>query len=243
MSNWFVTFFNSIFTQYSYGELFLSTTAYFAVLYFGLGWFYWKTCRVLCHWGMMEKINQQPYSREQLRFELRQSMYSILIFGLSALPLKFLITLNVIQLRENTLLNTLWGLLVLTFWNEIHFYTIHRLLHRPVLMKHIHRVHHRSVVPSVFSVYSFHPLEAALLSSVLLSIAPFYNFSSAALMLFPTVSILINFSGHSNYRLVLKTKPRWLLFATKHNDHHGKARRKYGFMTNFMDDLFTKTEK
>ena len=243
MNHWLATFFNSIFTAFSYGELLLFTTLYFAFLYFGLGWLFWKTCRFLQQRGWAEKINERPYTREQLRFELRQSLYSILIFGFSAWPLKFLINLNIIQLREITLLNTLWGLLVLTLWNEIHFYLIHRFLHLPYFMKHVHRVHHQSVVPSVFSVYSFHPVEAALLSSVLLVIAPFYNFSAAALMLFPTVSILINFSGHSNYRLILKTRPRWLLFATKHNDHHGKAGHKFGFLTNFMDDLFTKTKK
>lgn len=243
MHTWLGSFFDSIFTRFSYGELFVLTTLYFAFLYFVLGWLFWKTCRILLHYGLVERINNHPYTREQLRFELQHSLYSILIFGFSAWPLKFLIGLNIIQLRETTLLNTLLGLLILTFWNEIHFYLIHRLMHLRPMMKLVHRVHHKSVVPSVFSVYSFHPVEAALLSSVLLVIAPFYDFSPAALMLFPTVSILINFCGHSNYRLVLKHRPRWLLFATKHNDHHGKAGEKFGFMTNFMDDLFTKTEK
>lgn len=243
MNDWTSAFFDSIFTRYNYSELFLLTTLYFAFLYFGLGWFYWQVCRILCHWGWMEKINQQPYSGAQLRFELRQSIYSILIFGFSAIPLAYLIHHNIIGLRENTWGNTLWGLLLLTGWNEIHFYCMHRLMHLPIMMRHVHNIHHRSVVPSVFSVYSFHPVEAALLSSVLLTIAPFYDFCAAALMLFPTVSILINFSGHSNYRIVVKTKRTWLSFATKHNDHHGKAGHKFGFMTNFMDNIFTKRKK
>lgn len=243
MRNGLADFFDSIFTRFSYAELFLLTTLYFAFLYFILGWLFWKTCRLLLQRGWAERINDLSYTREQLRFELRQSVYSIIIFGFSALPIKYFVEHDIIHLRETTLLNTLWGLFVLTIWNEIHFYLIHRLMHIRVMMKYVHQIHHRSVVPSVFSVYSFHPVEAALLSGVLLVIAPFYSFSAAALMLFPTVSIIINFCGHSNYRLVLKTRPRWLLFATKHNDHHGKAGQKFGFMTNFMDDLFTKTKK
>jgi sterol desaturase/sphingolipid hydroxylase (fatty acid hydroxylase superfamily) len=233
------SFFDSFFTQYSYFELFGMTIGYFAFLYFGLGYLYWKMCRFLFKQGWMEKISDRPYSKEQLRFELRQSLYSIFVVGFSSFPLAYLIRNQVIQPGEGTLLNILLGLFLLTFWNEIHFYTIHRILHLPWLMKRVHSVHHRSVVPSVFSVYSFHPLEAFLLSSVLVCIAPFYPFPAAALMLFPTVSILINFSGHSNYRMVLHTKKKWLLFATKHNDHHGKAGKEYGFMTNFMDSLFT----
>lgn len=233
------TFFDNFFTQYSYVELFWMTILYFSILYFGLGWIYWKICRFFLRQGWMEKINERPYSREQLRFELRQSLISIVVFGFSTLPLAYLIRIQVIHPAAPSLTNILLGLMILTFWNEIHFYLVHRIMHLPWLMKKVHHIHHRSVVPSVFSVYSFHPLEAFLLSSVLITIAPFYPFPTAALMLFPTVSILINFSGHSNYRLALKTNKKWLLFATKHNDHHGKAGREFGFMTNFMDDLFT----
>jgi Delta7-sterol 5-desaturase len=240
MNQWITDFFDTIFTKYSSFELFLLTTAYFSVLYFGLGWLFWKMCRLFFHQGWMKKISDRTYSKTQLLFEIRQSAVSIVIFGFSALPLTYLINTNVIKLSDNSLINTLLGLLILTIWNEIHFYIIHRIMHLPALMKHVHYIHHRSVVPSVFSVYSFHPLEAALLSSVLLCIAPFYNFCSAALMLFPTVSILINFIGHSNYRLNLNTTKKWLLFASKHNDHHGKAGREFGFMTNFMDNFFTK---
>lgn len=233
------TFFETFLTQYSYFQLFWMTLAYFSFLYFGLGWLYWKMCRLFVRRGWMEKINHQPYTREQLRFELRQSLFSILIFGFSSWPLAFLVRKQVIHLSESTWSHILIGLTLLTFWNEIHFYLIHRFMHLPWLMKRVHYIHHRSVVPSVFSVYSFHPLEAFLLSCVLVCIAPFYAFPAAALMLFPTVSILINFSGHSNYRLKLNTHKKWLLFATKHNEHHGKAGREYGFMTNFMDNLFT----
>jgi Delta7-sterol 5-desaturase len=240
MNQLIVDFFDTIFMQYSSFELFLLTIAYFTTLYFGLGWFFWKMCRLFFKQGWMKKISELTYSKTQLLFEIKQSAFSILIFGFSSLPLAYFIRTNVIHLRENTLQNTIIGLFVLTIWNEFHFYIIHRIMHLPALMKHVHYVHHRSVVPSVFSVYSFHPLEAALLSSVLLCIAPFFDFCSAALMLFPTVSILINFIGHSNYRLALKTNQKWLLFATKHNDHHGKAGREFGFMTNFMDNFFTK---
>ncbi len=216
------------------------TIAYFAFLYFGLGWLYWKTCRLFYSMGWMERINEQPYPKQQQLFELRQSVFSIIIFGFSAPVLASLIQKNIIHLGEPTGTNIVLALVILTFWNEIHFYIIHRIMHLRWLMKHVHHIHHRSVRPSVFSVYSFHPLEAALLSTVLVTIAPFYPFPAAALMLFPVVSILINFAGHSNYRLVLKSPKPWMLFATKHSAHHGKAGREFGFMTNFMDRLFTK---
>lgn len=234
------SFFDTYFTAHSDGFLWLSTLFYFSFLYFGVGWMFWKVCRFLNRRGYMERINPMPYTRAQLRFELRQSIYAIVIFAFSTLPLAWLIQRGVISTAPNTFWHISSGLALLTLWNEVHFYAIHRLLHTPYLMKHIHAVHHRSVVPSVFSVYSFHPVEAALLSSVLLVIAPFYPFAPAALMLFPLVSILINFIGHSNYRLLLHTRREYLLFATRHNEHHGKAGKSYGFMTRFMDRFFSK---
>jgi Delta7-sterol 5-desaturase len=242
MENWIIDFFNSFFTSYNNVLLFFLSTFHFAFIYFIGGWLFWKMCRSLLYFGYMEKINEKLFSKGQLLFEIRHSIYSILVFGFSALPLAYFIQNDVIHLRENTLTNIIVGLVILTIWNEIHFYIIHKTLHIPLLMKHIHKIHHRSVVPSVFSVYSFHPVEAFLLSSVLVTIAPLYNFCSAALMLFPTVSIVINFVGHSNYRLKISSRFQWLLFASKHNEHHGIARREYGFMANFMDKYFTENK-
>jgi sterol desaturase/sphingolipid hydroxylase (fatty acid hydroxylase superfamily) len=48
------------------------------------------------------------------------------------------------------------------FWHEFHFYCIHRLIHVPVLYKHIHSVHHNSVNPSPWSSLSMHPIEHLL---------------------------------------------------------------------------------
>lgn len=45
---------------------------------------------------------------------------------------------------------------------DLHFYVMHRGLHAiPVLMRRVHKVHHESFRPNVFSGLSFHPLEAA----------------------------------------------------------------------------------
>ena len=46
--------------------------------------------------------------------------------------------------------------------HETHFYLIHRLIHTPILYKHVHSVHHNSVNPSPFSSLSMHPVELLL---------------------------------------------------------------------------------
>jgi sterol desaturase/sphingolipid hydroxylase (fatty acid hydroxylase superfamily) len=52
--------------------------------------------------------------------------------------------------------------LVLPIYHEFHFYCIHRLIHVPILYKHIHFVHHNSVNPSPWSSLSMHPIEHLL---------------------------------------------------------------------------------
>lgn len=61
--------------------------------------------------------------------------------------------------------NPIWLLgfaLVIPILHEVHFYLVHRLIHQPVLYKHIHTVHHNSVNPSPFSSLSMHPVEHVL---------------------------------------------------------------------------------
>jgi len=55
----------------------------------------------------------------------------------------------------------LFGLLI-PLIHELHFYCIHRLIHLPVLYRHIHSVHHNSVNPSPWSSLSMHPVEHLL---------------------------------------------------------------------------------
>ena len=60
-----------------------------------------------------------------------------------------------------------WGWLValallVPFTHHLHFYLIHRLLHVPLLYRHVHAWHHKAVNPSPWSSLSMHPVELAL---------------------------------------------------------------------------------
>ena len=60
-------------------------------------------------------------------------------------------------------------LLLLPFFNSMHFYWIHRMLHWPPLYRGVHHVHHRSINVGPWSGISMHPVEGVIfLSSVLI---------------------------------------------------------------------------
>lgn len=135
-----------------------------------------------------------------------------------------------------TLAQTLVEVLVLILWNDIHFYFCHRLLHTHLLRKY-HLPHHRSVVPTPWTSYSLHPLEAVILGSVVLIPLPFHDFSIHALLAFIIFNVSGNHIGHSNFGVNL----RILDGSRRHHLHHACIHGNYGFMLPVMDQLFKTT--
>jgi sterol desaturase/sphingolipid hydroxylase (fatty acid hydroxylase superfamily) len=230
----------NILHQYSYLSLFGLSFGYFLILYFALAPLFLYSCQFLERRKLLHKIEQKAVSKRQILYEMRNSLLSIVVFGFSIIPVIYFIRIDVIILLPNTFFNIALGVIILTLWNEIHFYLVHRLMHSKFFMNHVHYIHHRSHTPTVFSVYSFHWLEALLLSTVPLSIATFIPFSIIAIILYPLASILLNFAGHCNYRFGNGKGESWTLFGTWHHQHHSKGRKNYGFAFNFMDKLFKK---
>jgi sterol desaturase/sphingolipid hydroxylase (fatty acid hydroxylase superfamily) len=51
---------------------------------------------------------------------------------------------------------------LMPFWNDIHFYTIHRLIHWPPLYRSVHYLHHKNVNVGPWSGVAMHPIEHLL---------------------------------------------------------------------------------
>ncbi len=233
----------NILFNYSYIALYGLTFGYFAFLYFGIGFLFLSVCKMLESRYILNKIKDREVSKKQISFEIKHSIKSIVVFGFSIIPIIYLIRVNVIELLPNTWLNILIGIVLLTLWNEVHFYVVHRIMHQKFMMKHVHFIHHKSRISTVYSVYSFHWLEALLLSTIPLTIVPFIPFSIVAVFIYPFVSILLNFAGHCNYRFGNGKGNSWRLFGTYHNEHHSRGRKNYGFSLNILDKLFSKHNK
>lgn len=228
---------NYLFNQAAYGEIIGLSLIFFLWLYFGLGYTFDQVCRWLHSRGRLVKIDLSPPLPGQRKREILNSLVSIAVFSVSGLPIIYLYRQGYLQLLPDTTLHILWSLVLLNFWNELHFFMLHRLMHAKFFMKNIHYVHHQSVVPSVYSVYSFHVVEAILLSTVQLTLLCLLPLSSWAILLYPLNSILLNFSGHCNYRFG-EGKRGWFLFATIHNKHHSQRFAHFGFALPWLDKLY-----
>ena len=185
------------------------------------------------------RIDPKPLRSGQIRYELGLSALSILIFGVgTALPWAFLHWGWARLAQDPGPLRIAIEMAVLLVWNDIHFYANHRLLHtRP--LRRFHAQHHRSLVTTPFSTYSFHPLEAALLGNVILLPMLLHDFSFAALLSLPVMSLLLNNLGHSNYDFAPSAgHDHWLSASRRHHLHHTRYHGNYGFLFNFMDGWF-----
>jgi len=123
-------------------------------------------------------------------------------------------------------------------WNDVHFWVNHRLLHTRALRR-FHGPHHRSMVSTPFSTYSFHPVEAVMLGNVILLPMVVHDFSFWALASVPLFSLFFNNIGHSNYDFFPGVSySHWFAASRRHHLHHACHSGNYGFQFTFMDRLF-----
>ena len=214
-------------------------TAYFAALYFATALAaLWLTRMALPRIGFGRTIDPRPLPAGQYRREIAQACMSIVIFGAGLVLPWALLKLGWAQLaRDPSAPRILVEIGLLFLWNELHFYANHRLLHTRPLGR-FHADHHRSHVPTPFSTYAFHPVEAVMLGSVPLIPMLLHDFSFIALFCLPILSILLNSLGHANYEFS-RAAPAWgpLGASRRHHLHHACYHGNYGFLLTVFDKL------
>ncbi len=222
----------------------------FASLFIFFNILYWSgTLIISAVFGYLEKnkviakVDNHAMHRGQQKKEIWQSMRSIFIFSLQGMIIQQGLVHNWFQISQEFNWWFIPQVLILFLWNEIHFYSVHVLLHTRFMMKRVHWVHHFSKEPTVFSTFSFHWLEAFLLGTVILFPLFFYPFQFLAILSLPILSWAINLLGHCNYDLFSSRNPAHLLrFSYRHSMHHKRGKRNFGFLLPWLDQLFKTNE-
>lgn len=211
---------------------------FFLLLYFSfaIGAYFFSKC---IHSGF-KLSGQDTYDRSQIVREIKYSLVSILVFALQAIFIQFAYTQGYVKINwEVSLTALIIQVTLLFFWNELHFYLCHRLLHTGWWLRKVHKIHHTSHHPSPFSVYSFHWIEAFLLGTVIFLPLLLYSFQYLALLSLPVMSIFLNTLGHWDYDLFPNLKASSLLkFSYRHAMHHRKVHGNFGFLLPVFDRIF-----
>src|SRR5215471_1900619 len=124
--------------------------------------------------------------------------------------------------------------------HDAYFYWTHRLMHTRALFRAFHAVHHLSRNPTPWTAYAFHPYESVVEALGVVLIIFVMPCHPMALLVFQTISTLINVYGHLGYELYPQDWPRhplgrWINTSVAHNAHHDKARHNFGFYFLFWD--------
>lgn len=208
-------------------------TLYFLVIYSVFACLTWLVARII-----NRPIETKPFKTKQLESELLRSLRSILLFGAGMCIPWAMIKLNIANIQHSvSTAKFALDCLILVLWNDLHFYTLHRLLHEKLQKFHV--LHHKSVTATPFTAYSMSVTEAALLGSVMPIAMLFYNFSLSALIFLPIWSVFINALAHSNCDFFpCASEKSALNFIRHHQKHHSHYHGNYSFLFSQLDRWF-----
>jgi sterol desaturase/sphingolipid hydroxylase (fatty acid hydroxylase superfamily) len=213
---------------------------YFLLCSWLFGLFYlWKQRQ----W-FFRKIQQRFPGKSDYRRELGFSALTALIFGLVvalclATPLRSYTRLYT-DVQEYGLPYLILSVFIILVLHDSYFYWMHRLMHHPKLYRRVHLVHHKSVNPSPWAAYAFHPLEAVVEAGILPLVLFTLPVHPIAMISFSTFMLWFNVYGHLGYELFpakVYTHPlgRWLNSGVYHNLHHERFQGNYGLYFTFWD--------
>lgn len=125
---------------------------------------------------------------------------------------------------------------------ETYYYWLHRWMHLPSVFKVVHKVHHQSIEPTVFTSFSFHPLESVaqlLFFPLFLYFIPIHFIMLFAMLMMMTLSAIVNHSGveilHQKFAL------RNFISSSHHELHHSEFKTNFGLHFTWWDKVM-KTE-
>jgi sterol desaturase/sphingolipid hydroxylase (fatty acid hydroxylase superfamily) len=206
--------------------------------------FWW----VLREKNQSRKLDSVPVSLKNIRREVGWSVLSSLIFLLPA----FLIVkgkregwlhVSAGPISDFGILPFFGQIIAMLVIHDFYFYCIHRSMHSRILYRWFHEVHHRSLSPTPWAAFSFHPLEALIESAVVYVFLFSFPMHLGALFVFQFLSLLVNVYGHLGYDITpVSWRGHWLLrflnTTRNHHWHHQRFNGNFGFYTTLWDRLF-----
>lgn len=198
----------------------------------------------------VQKITPKPYAKKQFQKEIYWSLLSSFIFAVFG-AFAFLLwyhgyTQIYINIDDFAWTYFFLSLFVAMFLHETYYYFLHRFMHQPKIYRIIHKVHHDSFVPSPWTAFSFHPLEAtleAIILPLLVLILPLHYYTIVVHLTIMTLSSVIN---HLDIEIYPKGSEKhffgkWWIGATHHSLHHSQFKYNFGLYFTFWDKIL-KTE-
>lgn len=201
---------------------------------------------------LQKKIQKNEVKSQDIQREYLYSVITLIIFAIQGLII-YKTPLRNYSLLYNNIDDYGWIYLVSSFFialliHDTYFYWTHRFMHIPFIYKHSHYIHHKSINPTPFAAFSFHPLEAILEGGIVWILAFLIPMHENLLLFFLFFSNALNVYGHLGYEILPKnfqnsTLKNIIISSFNHNMHHRYFNGNYGlyfiFWDNFMNTTFS----
>lgn len=224
--------------------IFLLLVIKYFVIYGGSYLVFWKW---LPHHFLHFKIQNPERQKPQIRLELKYSAMTTLIQAFTFWLIYLGANKGLFQLYwgfgSKGYLNEVLAFVVYSIWYDAYFYWTHRLMHQGWLYKKVHVIHHRSLNPTPFASFSFHPIEAVINLLYLFPIVYFFPMSIELALVLVFLTDFSNLMGHLGYDLIPKQSRQnwwgsWLTTPTHHNMHHQFSKSNFGLYWKGWDQYF-----
>jgi Delta7-sterol 5-desaturase len=190
-------------------------------------------------WAQKFKIQKPDRAKTQILTELKYSTTTLVIQTFFLGIIYLLDEKKIIQMNSHLNLNDVYAFLLYFAIYDPYFYFLHRFLHQSWLYKNIHVIHHKSMNPTPWASYSFHPIEAIL---NLLYLFPFLFMANVSWPMFIFLLILTdigNLAGHLGFDFFSDGKlTQFITTPTHHNQHHQMPKSNYGLYLRCWDQMF-----
>ncbi|CBQ74000.1 probable sterol delta 5,6-desaturase [Sporisorium reilianum SRZ2] len=140
------------------------TVSLFVLTYIGILVLYFSFAGLSYKYIFNKEMEKHPrFLKNQVRLEIESSMRAFLPLDVMTVPWFVLEVRGHSKLYEN-ISDYGWAYAVLSVplflvFTDFLIYWVHRIEHHPRLYKHVHKPHHKWLVPTPFASHAFHPLD------------------------------------------------------------------------------------
>lgn len=192
------------------------------------------------------KIQVVSHKWKDVKREIKYSLCSLFIFSILFIGLVWLTQNGYTLIYEDKkkfgvayyYLSVFLSLIV----HDAYFYFTHRLLHTRWLMRKVHSIHHLSHDPTLWAVFSFHPIEAIINFGVFFVLTMCVPLHQSIFFMFFIFNTSNNVLGHCGFEVFPKKFTRhwlgkWITTSTHHNMHHKYGSGNYALYFTWLDNV------
>ena len=139
-------------------------TSLYVITYIGIILLYFSCALMSYHFFFNKELMKHPlFLKDQVKLEIQSSLRAFPWLDLLTVPW-FLAEVRGYSRAYDRVDEYGWLFLILSVPHFLGFtdaciYWVHRLEHHPLLYKHVHKPHHKWIVPTPFASHAFHPLD------------------------------------------------------------------------------------